>query len=157
MKVLFVCCGNICRSVSGQYILQNLVNQRNLKELYLIDSAGISSEESGNPIYPPMKSALEREDIPIGNHHARQLRKTDYDDYDLLIGMDRENLLNLRNMYDGDPENRIHLLMEYTDHPDKEIDDPWYTGRFTECVRLLKEGCEGLLAYLERQRKSGSH
>lgn len=157
MKVLFICWGNICRSVSGQYIFQDLVNQRNLKELYRIDSAGISSEESGNPIYSPMKSALEKENIPIGNHHARQLREKDYEVYDLLIGMDTENLLDLKSMYDGDPAHKIHLLMEYTDHPDTEIDDPWYTGRFTECVQLLKEGCEGLLDYLERQRKSGSH
>lgn len=155
-RILMVCYGNICRSVGAQYVLQNMVNQRNLQDQYFIDSAGVSSEEYGNPIYPPMKSALEREGVPIGNHHAKQLRKGDYDDFDLLIGMDRENIMDMKTMYRNDPENRIHLLMEYTDHPDEVIDDPWYTRRFSECVKQLEEGCEGLLEYLERKRKSRS-
>ena len=154
-RILFVCHGNICRSVGAQYILQNLVNLRNIDHAYFIDSAATSSEEIGNPVYPPMKYALEKEMIPVGNHHARQLRNSDYEKYDLLIGMDEENIWNMKRMYSDDPENKIHLLTEYTGHPDVIIEDPWYTRRFSECVAQLEEGCVGLLEYLENQRKSG--
>lgn len=151
LKILFVCHGNICRSTAAQYIFQNLVNQKGLEKEFLIDSAATSSEETGNPVYPPMKKALEKERIPIGNHHARRLQTSDYDKYDLLIGMDEENLWNMKRMFPQDPQGKIHLLMEYTDHPDEIIEDPWYTRKFSECVRQLEEGCSGLLDFLIKE------
>lgn len=150
-QILFVCHGNICRSTAAQYIFQNLVDQRGMEDEFRIDSAATSLEETGNPVYPPMKKALEKEKIPVGNHHARTLRKSDYQTYDLLIGMDEENLRNMERMFHNDPEGKIHLLMEYTDHPDEVIEDPWYTRKFSECVKQLKEGCEGLLKYLTKK------
>lgn len=145
IRILFICHGNICRSVSAQYILQNMVSLAGRKDQFLIDSAATSSEETGNPIYLPMKHALEKEGIPIGNHHARKLMLADYERFDLLIGMDEENRWNMEEMFPDDMDHKIHLLMEYTDHPDEVIEDPWYTRQFSLCVKQLEEGCSALL------------
>lgn len=145
IRILFVCHGNICRSVASQYILQDMVNHQKLENDFVIDSAATSSEEIGNPVYLPMKHALAKEGIPIGNHHARQLRPSDYKNYDLLIGMDEENRWNMMHLFENDPDHKIHLLMEYTANHDEVIDDPWYTRKFSECVDQLEEGCKGLL------------
>lgn len=149
IKVLFVCHGNICRSVSAQYILQDMVDRKNIADRFVIESAATSTEEIGNPIYPPMKVALENKGIPIGDHRARQLRKSDYNDYDLIIGMDEENIYYMRRILGDDPAHKIHFLMEYTDQPDAKIDDPWYTRRFALCADQIEEGCKGLLEYME--------
>lgn len=147
IRILFVCHGNICRSVSAQYILQNMVNQRGLDSEFLIDSAATSTEEIGNAIYPPMRAALERKGVPIGTHRARQLKSSDYAAYDVLIGMDEENMYYMKRILGEDPEGKIHYLMEYTDRPDEIIEDPWYTRKFDACEEQIREGCEGFLTY----------
>ena len=138
VKILFVCHGNICRSVGAQYILQDMVNRRGLAGDFLIESAAATTEEIGNPIYPPM---------------ARQLRKADYNRYDLLIGMDEENLSDMNRILGGDPEGKLHYLMEYTGRPEHKIEDPWYTRQFDTCADEIIEGCEGLLAHFESKRR----
>lgn len=145
MKILFVCHGNICRSVAAQYILQNIVDLAGRKEQFFIDSAATSSEEIGNPIYLPMKHSLEKEGIPIGNHHARQITQSDYERFDLLIGMDEENRWKMDELFLNDPDHKIHLLMEYTNNPDEIVEDPWYTRQFSLCVKQLEEGCSALI------------
>ena len=145
-KVLFICHGNICRSVSAQYIFQDLVNRRGLAGEFVIDSAATSTEEIGNAIYPPMKAALERRGVPIGTHRARQLKRSDYDAYDLLIGMDGENMFYMKRILGEDPEGKIHYLMEYSGRPGESIDDPWYTRNFDACAAQIAEGCDELLA-----------
>ena len=152
IKILFVCHGNICRSVGAQYILQDMVNRRGLAGDFLIESAAATTEEIGNPIYPPMERALRKKGIPIGDHRARQLRKADYNRYDLLIGMDEENLSDMNWILGGDPEEKLHFLMEYTDRPEHKIEDPWYTRQFEVCADEIIEGCEGLLGALKQKR-----
>jgi protein-tyrosine phosphatase len=76
---------------------------------------------------------------------ARQLRRADYDDFDLLIGMDEENLRRMKRMLGEDPEHKIHRLMEYTEQPDAKIADPWYTRQFAYCADQIITGCQGLL------------
>lgn len=151
IKVCLICHGNICRSVSAQYILQDMVNRKHLADEFLIDSAATSTEEIGNAIYPPMKKALEEKGIPIGNHRARQLKRSDYDRYDLLIGMDEENMYYMRLILGDDPDHKIHYLMEYTARPDEKIEDPWYTRRFSYCADQIEEGCRGLLESVREQ------
>ena len=140
IKILFVCHGNICRSVGAQYILQDMVNRRGLAGGFLIESAAATTEEIGNPIYPPMERALRKKGIPIGDH-------------DLLIGMDEENLSDMNWILGGDPEGKLHYLMEYTCRPEHKIEDPWYTRRFDACADEIIEGCEGLLAHFESKRR----
>lgn len=148
IKILFVCHGNICRSVAAQYIFQDLVDQEGRNGDFFIDSAATSTEEIGNPIYPPMKKALRKKGVPVGEHTARQLKRSDYDKYDLLIGMDEENMYYMKRILGEDPKYKIHYLMEYTDRPDEKIDDPWYTRQFEYCADKLEYGCRGLLEHV---------
>ena len=132
----------------AEFILKAIARERGLEGEYYIESAAVSTEEIGNPIYPPMRQALVNHDVPIGNHRARQLRRADYDEYDLIIGMDSENMYYIKRILGSDPEGKVHTLMEYTDSPDELIDDPWYTRDFEEAYRLIRKGCEALLEYL---------
>ena len=145
IRVLFVCHGNICRSVAAQYILQDLVCQQGWESGFQIDSAAATSEEIGNSIYPPMEEELRRRGIPIGNHRARLLRREDYDRWDLFIGMNAENMRDMRRILGRDPEKKIHLLMEFAGKPGQEIEDPWWTERFAAVADQLEEGCRALL------------
>ena len=145
IKVLFVCHGNICRSVGAQYIFDKMIEERHMEHFVCCESAATSTEEIGNPIYPPMKQALISHNVPIGDHRARQLRRNDYDEYDILIGMDSENMYYMKHILGPDSEGKIHTLMEYTDSPDELIDDPWYTRDFETAYRLIRKGCEALL------------
>ncbi len=151
IKVLFICHGNICRSVGAQYILNDMLVKQDLEDVIFCDSAATSREEIGNPIYPPMRQALVSHGIAIGDHRAVQLRRSDYDEYDLIIGMDSENMYYMKHILGEDPEGKVHTLMEYTDSPNELIDDPWYTRNFEEAYRLIKKGCSALLEYVLRK------
>ncbi len=151
IKILFVCHGNICRSPMAEFIMKDLVKKAGLEARFSIESAATSTEEIGGPVYPPVRCLLEREGIDCRGKTARQLRRDDYDRFDLLIGMDGENLHNMRRLCGGDPEHKIHLLMDYTSRPG-DVADPWYTGDFERTWQDVLEGCRGLL---ERLKKEG--
>ncbi len=144
IKILFICHGNICRSVSAQYIMEQIIKENHRERDILCDSAATSTEEIGNPIYPPMRKALEHHGIPIGDHRARQLKKTDYDKYDLIIGMDSENMHYINVILGHDTDKKVHTLMEYTDTPAALIDDPWYTRDFEKAYSDIRNGCMAL-------------
>lgn len=149
MKILFVCHGNICRSPMAEYVMKHLVNQAGLVAQFEIRSAATSTEEIGNPIYPPAARTLAAHGIPSGRHAARQLQKADYNIYDLLIGMDNANIRNMQRICGGDPQGKIHRLLEYTSSPG-EVADPWYTGNFEQTWKDVWAGCNGLLAHLSQ-------
>ena len=150
IKILFVCHGNICRSPMAEFVMKDLVRQAGLEWKYEIASAATSSEELGNPVYPPARRKLAEHGIGCAGKTARRLTKDDYDEYDLLIGMDRMNFRNMHRICGGDPEGKIHLLMDYTNRPG-EVADPWYTGDFEETWQDVLEGCKRLLELLERE------
>jgi protein-tyrosine phosphatase len=136
----------------AEFVMKDLVKKASLENQFHIESAATSTEEIGNPVYPPARRKLAEHGIGCAGKRARQLKNRDYDEYDLLIGMDRANLRNMYRICGGDFSDKIHLLMEYTDRPDAEVADPWYTGDFDATWRDVLDGCQGLLDSLVRER-----
>ncbi len=134
--IIFVCHGNICRSVAAEYIFKNMNNE------YIVLSRATSNEEIGNDIYPPMKRELTRQGIPFDRHCAKRI---DYDDYlkaDLIFYMDDENFYTLNRMFPN--SNKIFTIYKYTPSI-SEIEDPWYTGRFDLVVTQIKTCIKDIL------------
>ena len=152
VKILFVCHGNICRSPMAEFVMKDLVQKAGLDGQLAIASAATSTEEIGNPVYLPARRKLAEHGIRCDGKRARQLRRDDYTRYDLLIGMDRANVRNMERICGGDPEGKLHLLLEYTARPG-EVADPWYTGDFQATWEDVEAGCTGLLQSL---RDSGA-
>ena len=142
-KILFVCHGNICRSPMAEYVKKYLVEQAQLTDQFLIESAATSTEEIGNPVYPPARRKLAEHGISCNGHAARQMTRADYSRYDLLIGMDSANLRNMTRIAGGDPEGKIRPLLY-----DKDVADPWYTGNFEVTWQDVLRGCQALLEEL---------
>ena len=153
IRILFVCHGNICRSPMAEFVMKDLVRRAGLEGEFRIESAATSTEEIGNPVYPPARRKLAQHGIGCGGKTARQLKKADYDRFDLLIGMDSANLRNMNRICGGDPEDKLSLLLDYTARPG-DVADPWYTGDFDATWRDVDEGCRGLLAALGKDRAS---
>lgn len=146
-KVLFVCHGNICRSPMAEAVFRHMLEERSLGERFAVDSAAVSAEEIGNPVYPEANRTLVAHGLPASNHHAWQLTRADYDRYDFFIGMDQENIYRMRQIFGGDSQRKVGLLLAYTEHP-REVEDPWYTGRFDRVFDLITQGCQALLETL---------
>lgn len=147
-KTLFVCHGNICRSPMAEFVMKDLVKQAGLDGQFHIESAATSTEEIGNPVYPPARHKLAEHKIDCAGKTARQLKNSDYDTFDLLIGMDRANLRNMYRICGGDFGGKMHLLMDYTGHPG-DVADPWYTDDFETTWRDISAGCKALLEQLQ--------
>ena len=149
VKILFICHGNICRSVMAQFVMQDLVNKHGLAERYHIDSAATSREEIGNGPHYGVREILARKNVPVLVHRARQITPADYDAYDLLIGTDSANMRNMDRCFGGDRDGKCRKLLQYTGS-DADIADPWYTGNFDDTYRDVLAGCTALLEQLEK-------
>ena len=143
-KILFVCHGNICRSPMAEFVMKDLVEKAGLADEFTIASAATSTEEIGNPVYPPVRQLLARHGISCAGKTARQLQRGVYAAWDLFVGMDTATLRNMTRLFGGDPEGKVHALLDYTHRPG-EVADPWYTGDFESTWRDVVEGCTGLL------------
>ena len=150
IKVLFICHGNICRSTMAQYVMQYLVDKRGLSDCFYIDSAATSTEEIGNRPHRGTQAKLYEVGIPCGDHRAVQMKRSDYEKYDYLIGMDTWNIRNMNRIAGGDPEHKIHKLLEFTNRGGN-IADPWYTGNFDETYTDVMEGCQALLEHILKE------
>lgn len=139
MKILFVCLGNICRSVMAEMILKSILDEHNISDVY-VDSCATSSEEVGNNIYPLALDKLLEKGIKVSNHVARKMIINDYDKYDLIICMDNDNKRSILRIIGDDTFNKVHLLSEYTGYV-KEIADPWYTRDFEKAYNDIYDGC----------------
>ena len=147
MKVLFVCHGNICRSPMAEFVLKDMVKKAGIARNFQIDSVAVSSEEWGNPVYPPARRELAKHGIACGGKRAIQLQKSDYNKYDLFIGMDSANIRNMQRILGGDSDGKIRKLMDYTTRGG-DVADPWYSDRFDIAYRDIHDGCIALLEAL---------
>ena len=146
-KILFVCHGNICRSVMAEMVMRYLVAEAGREDEFMIDSCATSREEIGNDIYPPAKRCLTAHQVPFSRHAARQITKEDYDKFDLILCMEEYNIRNIRYtlgaaLLDADAlkaEPKIRRLLN------RDVADPWYTGDFEATYRDVVEGCQQLL------------
>ena len=140
IKIIFVCHGNICRSVMAEFIFKNLVKEKGIDKSFEISSAGVSSEEEGNDIYPPAKRELRRHNIPFTSHYAHRITDEEFRENNLIVALDSSNMRRLLSRFGKD--DKIKMLL------DRDVDDPWYTGDFSTAYRDITEGCLNLLSQL---------
>ena len=150
-KILFVCHGNICRSPMAEFMLKDMSRRAGIADELEIDSAATSYEEIGSPVYPPAKRKLAEFGISCEGKTARRITPEDYTRFDLIIGMDNANIRNMERCFGGDPEGKLHRMLEYAGREDETIADPWYTGDFDETWDDLYESCMGLMNVLHPQ------
>lgn len=144
-RILFICHGNICRSPMAEFILKSLVKARGEDDEYYIESAAVSDEEYGNPIYPPARRCLSRHGVWFDPARtARSVTREDYERFDLLVCMDESNLRWLRRIIGDDPLGKVRLMMSFAGKH-RDVADPWYTGDFEKSYQDILEGCEAML------------
>ncbi len=147
-KIYFICHGNICRSTMAQCVMQNLIEKNHLENKYIIDSFATSDEEIGNPIHYGTRKKLKEKGIPIIEHRAKRIHIKDVEEADYIIGMDDENIRNLKNMFPQINHDKLSKLLDYTDKKEN-IADPWYTGNFDKTFNDVLKGCKGLLEVIK--------
>ena len=151
IKIMFVCHGNICRSPMAEFIFKKLIADQGISHQFTVSSSATSTEEIwngiGNPVYPPARAELAKHGITCGGKRAVQLQKSDYNKYDLFIGMDSANIRNMHRILGGDADGKIHKLMNYTSRGG-DVADPWYSDRFDIAYRDIYDGCVALLESL---------
>lgn len=147
IKILFVCHGNICRSPMAQFVMQDIVRKSGHETDFLIESKATSTEELGNSPHYGTVQKMREMNIPMVPHRAEQMRRSDYNEYDYIIGMDQWNYRNILRIIGKDPQKKVSLLLDWSNHSG-EIADPWYTGDFDQTYHDVLEGCEALLQTL---------
>lgn len=146
-RILFICHGNICRSTMAQFVFEELVRRAGLEGEFTIDSAATSREEIGNPPHRGTVAKLREVGIPVGAHRARQITRNEYENWDLIAYMDRENERGLDRILNGDPNGTCHKLLEFAGS-NRDVADPWYTGDFDTTYRDIAEGCSALFEHV---------
>ena len=146
MRIMFVCHGNICRSPMAEFIFRDMAEKAGVS--ITVASSATSTEEIlngvGNPVYPPAREELAKHGIDPAGKRAVQLQKSDYEKYDLFVGMDSANIRNMHRILGGAPAGKIRKLMDYTPRGG-DVADPWYSGRFDVAYRDIYDGCKALL------------
>ncbi|MCR5110848.1 MAG: low molecular weight phosphotyrosine protein phosphatase [Ruminococcus sp.] len=147
IRVMFVCHGNICRSPMAEFVMKKLVADAGMADEFYIASSATSTEEIGNPVYPPARSELARHGIGCAGKTAVQLKKSDYDKYDYFIGTDTANIRNMNRIFGNDKNGKIYKLLTFAGRSD-DVSDPWYSRDFGKAYSDIEEGCQGLLSFL---------
>ncbi|MBR6515244.1 MAG: low molecular weight phosphotyrosine protein phosphatase [Bacilli bacterium] len=144
IKILFVCHGNICRSPIAEFIMKDKIKKLKLEKQFFIDSCGVSNEEAGNKIYPKAFNTLVKHNIFNASHIARQMTKSDYENFDYIFMMDKSNIRNFNRLFGSDYKNKISLITEYLDGIE-DIEDPWYTDNFELIFNQIEVAIENIL------------
>ena len=150
IKVLMICHGNICRSTMAEFVFKDMVRKAGLDKMFIIESAGTSSEEVGNPVHYGTRKKLREHNISCEGKRARQLVRSDYEKYDYLLGMDSYNVINTKRRVGKDDNKKIKRLLDFAPHP-RDIADPWYTDNFDITYEDVVEGCTYFLSYLRKE------
>ena len=150
-RIMFVCHGNICRSPMAEFIFKKMLAEKGLSEGFVVASSATSTEEIwgdvGNPVYPPAKKELLKHGISCEGKRAVQLKKSDYNKYDLFVAMDSMNVRNIMRIFGSDKDSKVSKLLDHTDVKG-DVADPWYTGRFEVTYSDIERGCKALLKEL---------
>ena len=150
-RIMFVCHGNICRSPIAEFIFKKMLAEKELSEGFVVASSATSTEEIwgdvGNPVYPPAKKELLKHGISCEGKRAVQLKKSDYNKYDLFVAMDSMNVRNIMRIFGSDKDSKVSKLLDHTDEKG-DVADPWYTGRFEVTYSDIERGCKALLKEL---------
>ncbi len=149
IKILFVCLGNICRSPMAEYVFKDMVKKEGIEDKFYIDSAATSTEEIGNSVHYGTKNKLNEMGIECGNHVARRITKQDYEKFDYIIGMEEQNVKNIKRIVGEDTKHKIYRLLDFSKNP-RDIADPWYTGNFDKTYEDVVKGLEGFMRYLQK-------
>lgn len=144
IKVMFVCHGNICRSPMAEFVLKDMVKKRGIEQEFFISSAATSAEEIGNGVHRGTREKLKQYGISTEGKYAVQLKKQDYQKYDYILAMDKQNVKNIQKIIEKDSQNKVHLLLSYAEK-NRDIADPWYTGDFDKTYDDIVEGCNAFL------------
>lgn len=142
-KITFVCFGNICRSPMAEFVMKHLVAQAGLKNFFLIESAGCHPSV-GTPMAGGTAHELKKNNVPFTRRTSKLLLESDYSRFDYLIGMDRLNVADMKEIFGGDPDRKIFLLMEFAGEH-RDVDDPWYTDDYATTYSDVVIGCKALL------------
>ena len=143
LGVLFVCYGNICRSPMAEFVFRRMLEEEGLADRFYVASAGTSGEHIGDPVDPRAAEVLRMHGISCDGKRGRRMVRSDFTEYDYVVGMDRRNMEYIHWTAPSDPTCEIAMLMDYADGG--EISDPYYTGSFERTYADISRGCRGLL------------
>ncbi len=148
IKIMFICHGNICRSTMAEFVMKDIVKKNGKANKYLIQSSATSTEEIGNDTHWGTKQILDEMNIPYTKRQAVQLKKSDYENFDFIIGMDSANMRNINRIIGYDKDNKIHKLLSIA-NIDRDVADPWYTRDFKTTYNDIELGCKKLFEFIE--------
>ncbi len=152
ISVLFVCLGNICRSPMAEAIFRDLVKKEGLEGKIKIDSAGTGDWHIGHPPHQGTRDILKKYQVSDEGILARQIQSDDLSQFDFIIGMDDQNIENIKKVGELAPSVKVERLMDFVeDSTQKEVPDPYYTGNFDQTYELVTAGCARLLEEVKRE------
>ena len=157
-SILFVCLGNICRSPLAEGVFRSVLAERGMEDDFLIDSAGMGGWHAGQAPDHRAIAVARANGLDISAQQARAITERDFERFDLILGMDRKNIRELREIAPDASRDRIHLFLDYAGSGAKEVPDPYFgdAAGFAETYRLIRAASEGLADKLAEVRPAGT-
>ncbi|TGU88127.1 low molecular weight phosphotyrosine protein phosphatase [Mesorhizobium sp. M00.F.Ca.ET.151.01.1.1] len=149
-SILFVCLGNICRSPLAEGVLRAVLAERGYGGDMVLDSAATSGWEVGSAPDPRSIAVAVRQGIDISRQRARRITPADFHRFDLILGMDRSNVADLKALAPAAVRDRVHLFLEFAEGEPRDVPDPYYEDQeaFASVYRMIREASEALATRL---------